>query len=142
MTAFGSRFIGLPLLLVLLTLGCGSGRHLQGVTVHPSVATAQNGQAQFSAIGTFSEPPSPLTLTSTDVTWCTGELTSAPNASPQTCIGNVAPFATVDQNGSATCNPALPHGTGYILAGTDQMTLNPDGGSQFRISGYARLTCP
>jgi hypothetical protein len=106
------------------------------------VATAQNGHVQFTATGQFSAPPSPVTLTSKDVTWCSGEVANAPHASPNSCIGNVAPFATVDQNGLATCG-AASHGTGYILAGAQQiMSMNPDAGSQFKISGYATLTCP
>jgi hypothetical protein len=106
------------------------------------VATAQNGQAQFTAIGMFSKPPSPATLTSKDVTWCIGARTSSPNPSPTACVGNIAPFATVDQNGLVTCQPAL-HETGYILAGAEQMVpMNPDGGTEFRVFGYATLTCP
>jgi hypothetical protein len=123
-------------------VGCGSGRHLEAITLQPAQATAQNGQVQFTASGRFSAPPSPVTLASKDVTWCTGELTNAPLASPNSCIGNIAPFATVDQNGLATCGPAS-HGTGYILAGAQPiMSMNPDSGSQFKISGYATLTCP
>ena len=141
MTASRLRSIGSLLILSLAALSCGGSRHLQSITLQPSVTAAQNGQAQFTATGKFSQPPSPVTLTSKDVTWCTGELTSAPNASPNSCVGNVAPFATVDQNGLATCGQAT-HGSGYILAGTDQMTMNPDGGSQFKVSGYATLTCP
>jgi hypothetical protein len=130
------------LVLSLLLLSCGSGRHLQSVTLQPAVATAQNGQAQFTATGTFSKPPSPITLTSKDVAWCVGELTSAPNASPNACVGNINAFAAVDGNGLATCSSTL-HGTGYILAGTESaMITNPDGGSQFKVSGYATLTCP
>jgi len=134
--------VGLLLILSLMALSCGGGRHLQSVTLQPSVATAQNGQAQFTATGKFSQPPSPITLNSKDVTWCTGELASAPNASPNSCIGNAIPFATVDQNGLATCSPTL-HGTGYILAGAGQMSsMNPDAGYQFKVFGYATLTCP
>jgi hypothetical protein len=96
---------------------------------------------QFMATGQFSQPPSPVTLTSKDVTWCAGEVTNATNASPNSCVGNVAPFATVDPNGLVTCNAAF-HQTGYILAGTGQTTMNPDGGSQFKVFGYATLTCP
>jgi len=139
---FRSLSVGPLLLLCLTASSCGSGRHLQNITLQPAVATAQHGQVQFTATGQFSAPPSPVTLTSQDVTWCTGEVTSAPNASPNSCVGNVAPFATVDLNGLATCGPAS-HGTGYILAGAEHiMPMNPDGGSQFKISGYATLTCP
>ena len=142
MSEFRSHLVGALLLLTWAAASCGSGRHLETITLQPAVATAQNGQAQFTATGQFSAPPSPVTLTSKDVTWCTGELANAPNGSPNSCIGNVAPFATVDQNGLATCGPAS-HGTGYILAGAQQiMSMNPDGGSQFKISGYATLTCP
>ena len=142
MIAFRFHSIGALSLLSIAALSCGGGRHLESVTLQPSVATAQNGQAQFTATGKFSQPPSPVTLTSKDVTWCTGELTSAPNASPNSCVGNVAPFATVDQNGLASCGPAT-HGSGYILAGAQQtMSMNPDAGSQFKVFGYATLTCP
>ena len=142
MTAFCSRSIGPLLLLSLAALSCGSSRHLQSVTVQPATATAQNGQFQFAATGMFSAPPSPVTLTSKDITWCSGESTSAPNASPNTCVGNIAPFASVDQNGLAQCGPAS-HGAGYILAGAQSISsMNPDGGSQFKVSGYATLTCP
>jgi hypothetical protein len=136
-----SRSAGPLLVLSLAALSCGGSRHLESVTLQPNVATAQNGQMQFMATGQFSQPPSPATLTSKDVTWCTGEVTNAPNASPNSCVGNVAPFATIDQNGLATCNATF-HQTGYILAGTGQTTINPDAGSQFKVFGYATLTCP
>ncbi len=145
MAGFGSRSVGPLLVLSLATVSCGSGRHLQSVALQPPVATAQNGQMQFTATGTFSKPPSPINLTGKDVTWCVGELTSAPNASPNSCVGNINSFASVDQNGLATCSSTL-HGTGYILAGSQSgnssMITNPDGGSQFKVSGYATLTCP
>lgn len=137
-----SRSAGPLLLLSLAALSCGSSRHLQSVNLQPSVATAQNGKFQFTATGKFSAPPSPVTLTSNDVTWCTGELTSAPNANPGSCVGNVVPFASVDHNGLATCGPTS-YGTGYILAGTQPIaSMNPDAGTQFKVSGYATLTCP
>lgn len=141
MTRYRWLSLGLLLILSSIAISC-AGRQLQSVTVKPSTATAQNGQFQFTATGTFSSPPSPVTLTSADVSWCTGVLTSSPNASPNDCIGFVEPFATVDQNGLATCGPAS-HGTGYILAGAHSIPpANPDGGSQFKVSGYATLTCP
>lgn len=142
MNELRSRSIGPLLVLSLVTLSCGGGRHLQSVTLEPATATAQNGQFQFTATGKFSQPPSPATLTSKDVTWCVGALTSSAGPSPGGCIGNVIPFADVDQNGLATCKSTF-HGSGYILAGTEQMAaMNPDGGSQFKVFGYATLTCP
>jgi len=141
-TAFRLRCVGPLLILSLAAWSCGGGRHLQSVTLQPSVATAQNGKAQFSATGNFSAPPSPVTLTSKDVTWCAGGLVSPSNASPSGCAGFVIPFATVDQNGLATCSPSL-HGTGYILAGAQPIpAMMPDEGAQFKVFGYATLTCP
>ncbi|HKV80150.1 MAG TPA: hypothetical protein VJP02_18525 [Candidatus Sulfotelmatobacter sp.] len=140
MTGLRLISVGSLLLVSLATLSCGSGRQLQSVKIDPPAATSQ---AQLTAIGTFSRPPSPVTLTSKDVTWCVGELTSAPNATPTACVGNVAPFATVDQNGMAQCNTTTHGRAGYILAGASQMmSMNPDEGSQFKVSGYATLTCP
>ena len=142
MSGFRLGSVGLLLIFSLMALSCGGGRHLQSVTLQPAVATAQNGQQQFTATGKFSRPPSPVTLTSKDVIWCVGELTNAPNASPNACVGNIALFATVDQNGLATCSPTF-HRTGYILAGAGQVSsMNPDTGSQFKVFGYATLTCP
>lgn len=145
MTASRSGSIGPLFVLLLVALSCGgSSRHLESVTLQPAVASAQNGQFQFTATGKFSAPPSPMTLTSKDVTWCTataGWTGSAPTT-PSGCIGNVIPFATVDQNGLATCGPTS-HGTGYILAGAQPIgSTNPDGGSQFKVFGYSILTCP
>jgi len=104
-TAFRLRCVGPLLILSLAAWSCGGGRHLQSVTLQPSVATAQNGKAQFSATGNFSAPPSPVTLTSKDVTWCAGGLVSPSNASPSGCAGFVIPFATVDQNGLGDMQP-------------------------------------
>ena len=141
MSGSSLRWVGFLLILTLMALSCAGGRHLQSVTLQPTVVTAQNGQQQFTATGKFSRPPSPVTLTSKDVMWCAGELTNAPKATPNACVGNIASFATVDQNGLATCSPSL-HGTGYILAGAGQISMNPDAGTQFKVFGYATLTCP
>src|SRR5215469_9845286 len=95
-----------------LILGCGSGRHLESVTISPQTADAQdfpNGEVPFSATGIFSKPPSPFTLTSKDVTWCVGTNTGA-------CDGLINPGATVDQNGVAKCFPGFSV-TLTILAG-------------------------
>src|SRR5579864_6341325 len=63
---------GLLFLLVLLAqaiLGCGgsTNRQLQSLSISPSRATAENGQAQFTATGQFSA--SPMTLTPAGVAW-------------------------------------------------------------------------
>jgi len=141
-TGFRPRSVGALLLLSMAAFGCGGGRHLESITLEPQMATALSGQFQFTAIGRFSEPPSPASLTGKDVSWCVGELTSVPGANPNACVGFVIAFATVDQNGLATCNPNV-HGTGYILAGAHPMASTiPDEGSQFKVSGYATLACP
>ena len=138
--------VWVPLFLGLLaTLSCGnSDRKLESVTLDPPAADAKNspnGQVQFLATGTFSQPPSPAPLTSKDVAWCVGEVTSAMNPTAGMCVGNVVPFATVDQNGLAKCSPSS-QGTVYILAGTPGAMVMPDEGSQLKVFGSAQLTCP
>jgi len=127
------------LLLSLAALSCGSNRQLRSVKLDPAAAT---GQAQFTATGRFNKPPSPVTLTSQDGTWCVGEQTSVANATAGVCVGNIASFATVDQNGLAKCSPTS-QGTVYILAGTHMVSsVVPDEGSQLKVFGSATLTCP
>jgi hypothetical protein len=136
---FGSWLLFLLLPLTTLGIvGCGSSRQLQSVTLSPAWADAQNfpsGQVSFTATGTFSKKPSPLKLTSKDVTWCAG-------SSSGMCVGNINPGITVDQNGLAQCVPGFA-GTVTILAGAESSSMmNPDGGSQLKIFGAAHLTCP
>jgi hypothetical protein len=49
----------------------------------------------------------------------------------------------VDQNGLAQCLPGWV-GTAYIMAGSGltATSMNPDAGSQFKVFGSAKLTCP
>lgn len=48
----------------------------------------------------------------------------------------------VDQNGMAQCNAGFV-GTATILAGSGAVgMMNPDQGSQFKVFGSAKLTCP
>ena len=138
MRRFVPLFAGtLIFLAALVTLACG-GRQLQSVALSPTSAEAQNfpnGQVPFAAKGTFSSPPSPVTLTSKDVVWCVGDSTGA-------CPGNINTGASVDLNGLAQCNSGFV-GTATILAGKVASTLtNPDGGSQLKVFGSAQLTCP
>lgn len=117
---------------------CGSGRQLQHISVTPATADAKNyrnGQVQFTAIGTFSHPPSPVPLTSQKVQWCFGAATGE-------CAGNIAPYVIVDADGLVHCSPGFA-GTATILAGTQPaMPMNPDTGFQLTIFGSAKLTCP
>jgi len=127
----------LVLFAALVMSGCGSSRQLQSVTLSPASADAQSfpgGQVPFGATGTFSKPPSPSNLTSKDVQWCVGTSTGA-------CVGNINPGASVDQTGLAQCNSGFV-GTATILAGNGGVTMNPDGGSQLKVFGSAKLTCP
>ena len=138
MPHFGSclRFL-VPPIIALGIVGCGSSRQLQSVKLNPALADARNfpnGQVPFTATGAFSKPPSPVQLTSKDVTWCTGSNSGM-------CVGNINPGATVDQNGLAQCVPGFT-GKATILAGTGSSSMNPDGGSQLKIFGAAHLTCP
>lgn len=132
---FGPLKFAMPVLL-LLTLGCGTGRELQSVAVTPAVADGQNfpNGVAFSATGTFSKPPSPQQLTSKDVTWCVG-------GSDGTCAGNIAVRATVDANGVAKCVPGAV-GAATILAGKSTPSMIPDEGAHMTVFGTAQLTCP
>ena len=70
----------LPLLILLLAiawpiLGCGSGRHLQSITL--TQTAINNGQGvQFIATGTFSAPPT--TVTPLPVDWTNGLMAPPP----------------------------------------------------------------
>jgi hypothetical protein len=128
----------------LLLLGCGTSRRLQNVSISPPAADAKDfpsGQVQFVATGTFTKAPSPATLTSQEVTWCVGERTDVLNPTAGMCVGNIAPIATVDQNGLARCATSS-QGSVFILAGSMPSSFMPDMGSQLKIFGSATLTCP
>ena len=140
--SFSATF--LAILAALMASGCGSSRQLESVTIHPAAADAKNfpnGQVQFTATGTFSQPPSPAPLTSKDVLWCYGGFANVANPTAGLCAGNIAQFAWVDQNGVAQCEASF-QGTVYILAGTALPETNPDVGPQLKIFGQAALTCP
>ena len=133
MTGFQSLTVGSLLLLSLGALSCGSSRQLQSVKIDPATAS---GRAQFTATGTFSEPPSPAQLTSKDVLWCMG-------SSDGQCVGNANPGGSVDQNGMAQCLP-LFRGTAVVLAGKPikDPSPMPDAGPKMKVFGSAELTCP
>ncbi len=145
MTRFPSlsaRFLLISTLLFVSS--CGSNRQLQSVTLSPASADAKNfpnGQVPFTATGTYSKPPSPVQLTSKEVLWCVGGPANAANPTAGICVGNIAPFATVDQNGVAQCGPTS-QGTVNILAGTASSPMMTDQGQQLAIFGSALLTCP
>jgi len=147
MTCLRSIAVGpFSVLVLLATMSCGSNRQLQTVALQPATADAKdfpNGQVPFLATGTFSKPPSPVPLTSKDVTWCYGGPANVANPTAGICAGNIAPAVTVDANGLAQC-AANAQGTFFVLAGKTSTNLmgNPDAGPQFTIFGSAQLTCP
>jgi hypothetical protein len=128
-----------PLVLAALVFSaCGSGRQLRSVSLSPLAADAQSfpgGRVPFVATGIFNNSPTPVTLTSKDVMWCIG-------ASQGSCVGNINPGATVDQTGMVQCNSGFV-GTATILAGKPSSVMGmPDTGSQLKVFGMAKLTCP
>lgn len=132
-----SGFAAFSLLLIvgLFTLACGSSRTLKSVTVSPATATAQNGQAQFSATGVFSGSSTPRPLTSRDITWCVG-------TSAGVCNGNINAGGTISQDGLAQCTAGFS-GNATVLAGKlASKIVNPDGGQPMSVFSSAQLTCP
>jgi len=110
-----------------LTTGCGSGspRRLQSVSVSPARADAMsfpNGQVQFTAMGIYSQPPSP-------------------SAIPQSgWLLEQANIATISQSGIAQCNPGV---SGVVTVKAS--TAGPCSGTGCTaplLSGTAQLTCP
>ena len=132
------------LLAAAFALACGSSHKLQSVTVTPTTADAKDfpsGKVPFTAIGTFSSSPSPTPLSSGQIQWCYGGANDVANPVAGLCAGNIAQFASVDQNGVAQCTPQA-QGTFYILAGVSAGKMNPDAGDELTIFGSAQLTCP
>lgn len=129
-------YLSIFFLSALALLSCGSSRHLTAINVSPATAEAQSypgGQVPFAATGIYSQAPSPQQLDSTSVTWCVGD-------SSGICDGNIAIRAAV-QNGVAQCDQGFT-GTVTILAGTQPLMSNPDGGAHLKVFGSAQLTCP
>ena len=129
----------LLVLSLIAIAGCGGqgARELISVNVTPSASDAQsfpNGQVQFTAFGTFTQPPSPVQLTSQDVTWCIGDATGH-------CAGFINTGATVSPSGLAQCDSRF-NGTFTVLAGKPELPGTPDLGAQLSIFGSAQLTCP
>jgi len=133
-----ASFCSLLLLATILSVSCGSSRTLQSVTVLPAAADARNfpsGQVPFQAGGIYSQPPTPVTLTSKEVTWCVGDASG-------NCVGNINPGATVTADGVAQCAGTF-NGTVTILAGHGTIPpAGPDGSYHLKVFGSAQLTCP
>ncbi len=109
------------------TFGCGSQspRVLQSISVTPASADAQafaNGQVQFSAVGNYSQAPTPSPIAGAG--W---ELSGSD-------------IATISPSGLAQCNPGA---SGVVTVKAS--TSGPCSGTActaVRVSGSAQLTCP
>ena len=125
----------LAVLSVAETLGCGamyssSNRVLQSVMVTPANADAQNsmGQVQFTATGTFSQPPSPAPVSFQSP--YTGNWSSS----------NLS-IATINQSGMAQC---VAGAAGKVTITAEVSANSTTGGGQMStaVSGKATLVCP
>jgi hypothetical protein len=153
MKGFHNLFFALIPLTAFGILGCGGSKNnpmLQSLSVSPASATAQNGQAQFTATGQFSN--SMMTTNSVSVSWMQTPpvfdppgtqmmpfmLTNQPFTAQ--CFGfhgniTVAAFAPVA--GDAPANGSMPIGVFMDLAVNHTMTQE-DG----FIAATAQMTCP
>lgn len=111
----------------LVAGGCGNGspRVLQSISVTPAIADAHsfpNGQVQFTAMGNYSQPPSPSPITQS------GWSLSDPN------------IAAISQGGLAQCNPSA---SGMVTVKAS--VAGPCSGTDCTavlLSGTAQLSCP
>ena len=128
---------GLALSLLAIS-GCGamstssSNRVLESMTISPATADAQtytNGQVTFTAMGTFSKPPSPAMVPVPFVTPYSGNW-----------MVSDANIATIDGNGVAKCVSGAT-GTVNVIAEVSADAADP-GQTSVAVSASAQLTCP
>jgi hypothetical protein len=141
MKRYGPQFfLFLLVLAAAMALACGSsaGHKLQSVTISPAIADAQNypgGLVQFTATGTYTAPPSPVTPLA--ATW--GACDQA---------GNGTSEISVSANGLAQCARGAA-GTYTVWAfdlnvsvgGSTCNVMTACGGGCGRVTGTAQLTC-
>lgn len=134
----GSAFSLALLLLTTLTVSCGSGnnnRMLPAISISPQIATAQNGQAQFVATGTFVGGGK---VTPFVALWTVPPLPHA--ATSVACTMNGCPSIT--SQGLASCGSAFTE----PLTITASAPVNPkdslDDFNTPRVSGTATLNGP
>ena len=113
--------------LSLVATGCGNGnpRVLQSISVSPASADAQNfpnAQVQFTAVGTYSQPPSP-----------------SPTTASSWSLADPA-MATINQSGVAQCNSGASGVT--TIAATAPAPCHGTGCTAVQLVGTAQLTCP
>jgi|SRR5215469_990900 len=113
----------------LVAISCGTAtqpRQLQSMSVSPTSADAQNfpnGQVQFTATGSFTQPPSPAPATVLNWTLSDPTLGSITQSGVAQCNSGAVGVTKVQANGG----PAPCKGTGCTAA---------------LIIGTAQLTCP
>ncbi len=129
----------LLVLAAAITLACGSSAShtLQSLSISPAVTNAQNypgGLVQFTATGTYTAPPSPVTPLA--ATWGACDL-----------AGSGTSEVSVSANGLAQCASGAA-GTYMVWAfdlnatGATCNIINACGGGCGRVTGTAQLTCP
>jgi len=111
----------------LVASGCGteSPRLLQSISVTPASADAHsspNGQVQFTALGAYSQPPSPSPMTQSG--WSLSDPT----------------IATISLSGLTQCNPGAS-GAVTVKASASG-TCSGTGCTAVLFSGTAQLICP
>jgi hypothetical protein len=111
----------------LVASGCANGgpRLLQSISVTPASADAHsfpNGQVQFTAMGTYSQPPSPSLITQSG--WSLSD----------------SNIAAISQSGLAQCNPGAS-GVVTVKASTSG-PCSGTGCTAVLLSGTAQLSCP
>ena len=127
-------------LLASLLIACASSnpnnfRYLISIAVTPTTADAQtfpNGQVQFTATGTFNQPP------------ITGPVSSAAPYSGQFSVINPvtppATIATIVSTGTGTATVQCVTGASGTVP--ISITASANNGTSTVVSGGARLTCP
>src|SRR5215469_18369254 len=127
----------LPTALLLAGIelvGCGNGgpRRLQSVSVTPASADAQsflNGQVQFTAVGTYSQPPSPAPIAP-----------PGPGSAPLWGLSDLH-IATINQGGLAQCKA----GALGVVTVRATVCCAPCIGTECTAAflvGNAKLSCP
>jgi hypothetical protein len=140
MRRYAPQFLLLLLVLAAaMTLACASSAShtLQSVTISPASADAQNyagGLVQFTATGTYTAPPSPVTPLA--ATWGVCDQS-----------GNGTSEISVSASGVAQCASGAA-GTYKVWAfdlntkGATCDVVTACGGGCGRVTGAAQLTCP
>ncbi len=130
-----TRILVLSLATALCGCGGGAPRMLTALYISPNPATAQNGQVQLVATGTFSS--SPTSVTPLAVNWSGPAFPSANSVAP-CAVGNCP---TIDANGLLTCGSSYS-GTFTISASAPADPKQPlDAQGVPMISATDQINC-